>query len=46
MNISEIQKFVKAMLVDDPEVFAKAAVTSRSVAHVGCSVAVSYTIEG
>ena len=27
-------------------VFATAAVTSRSVAQVGCSVAVSYTIEG
>ena len=26
--------------------FATAVVTSRSVAQVGCSVAVSYTIEG
>ena len=31
---------------DDEVVFAKAAVTARHVTHVGCAVAVSYTIEG
>lgn len=31
---------------DSTTVFENAAVTSRSVAQVGCSVAVSYTIEG
>lgn len=31
---------------DDTIIFAHAAVTSRSVAMVGCTVAVSYTIEG
>ena len=31
---------------DSTTVFANAAVTQRSVANVGCSVAVSYTIEG
>ena len=35
-----------ALKFDTTEVFATAAVTSRSVAQVGCSVAVSYTIEG
>lgn len=35
-----------ALMFDSTTVFAKAAVTSRSVAHIGCSVAVSYTIEG
>ena len=35
-----------ALKFDSTEVFATAAVTSRSVAQVGCSVAVSYTIEG
>ena len=35
-----------ALKFDNTEVFATAAVTSRSVAQVGCSVAVSYTIEG
>lgn len=31
---------------DSTTVFENAAVTQRSVANVGCSVAVSYTIEG
>lgn len=35
-----------ALMFDTTEVFATAAVTLRSVAQVGCSVAVSYTIEG
>ena len=33
-------------IVGDNVIFAHAAVTSRSVAQVGCTVAVSYTIEG
>lgn len=32
--------------LDNTTVFAHAAVTSRSIAHKGCSVAISYTIEG
>ena len=35
-----------ALKFDSTTVFANAAVTQRSVANVGCSVAVSYTIEG
>lgn len=35
-----------ALMFDSNEVFSNAAVTSRVVVHVGCSVAVSYTIEG
>lgn len=35
-----------ALMFGENEVFENAAVTSRSVANVGCSVAVSYTIEG
>ena len=35
-----------ALKFDSNTVFETAAVTSRSVAQVGCSVAVSYTIEG
>ena len=35
-----------AVKFDSTTVFATAAVTSRSVDQVGCSVAVSYTIEG
>ena len=35
-----------ALKFNSTTVFEKAAVTSRSVAQVGCSVAVSYTIEG
>ena len=35
-----------ALKFDTTEVFATAAVTSRLVAQVGCSVAISYTIEG
>ena len=35
-----------ALKFDSTTVFASAAVTSRVVANVGCSVAVSYTIEG
>jgi len=35
-----------ALKFDNEVVFAHAAVTSRSVAVVGCAVAVSYTIEG
>ena len=35
-----------ALKFDSTTVFANAAVASRSVAQVGCSVAVSYTIEG
>ena len=35
-----------ALKFDSTTVFANAAVTSRVVANVGCSVAVSYTIEG
>ena len=35
-----------ALMFDDDIVFAKAAVTSRISAIVGCAVAVSYTIEG
>lgn len=31
---------------DGKTVYKHAAITSRSVAHVGCTVAVSYTIEG
>lgn len=35
-----------ALKFDSTTVFAQAAVTNRSVAVVGCAVAVSYTIEG
>lgn len=35
-----------ALKFDSTTVFENAAVTQRSVANVGCSVAVSYTIEG
>ena len=35
-----------ALMFDDDIVFAKAAVTSRISAIVGCALAVSYTIEG
>lgn len=35
-----------ALKFDSTTVFENAAVTARSVALVGCSVAVSYTIEG
>ena len=35
-----------ALMFGENEVFENAAVASRSVAQVGCSVAVSYTIEG
>ena len=35
-----------ALKFDSTTVFSTAAVTNRSVAQVGCSVAVSYTIEG
>lgn len=35
-----------ALKFDSETVFAHAVVTSRSVAVVGCAVAVSYTIEG
>lgn len=31
---------------DSTTVFAHAAVTSRQLAHVGCAVAIQYTIEG
>ena len=35
-----------ALVCDSRTVFEHAAVTARAVRHVGCAVAVSYTIEG
>lgn len=37
---------VGALKYDDTTIFENAAVTSRSIAQIGCTVALNYTIEG
>lgn len=37
---------VGALKYDDTTIFENAAVTSRSIAQIGCTVVVNYTIEG